>query len=212
MDRVDRFVEKEIGKDVSIPQRSKPLFVSAAFQYLKEAKRRDSQLSRTKFEVSAIERFMRGKRLADDLEGGAAVYMAAVLDYLAAEVLELAGDVARKDEGRSIIAPHHLKTAIQNDEELKRLLTSISVVPPEKEKKPTILESKNSSHIQKRPRSSSAASSEASEEVNTSAKSEAEQERIERGAERFKAEIHLERDGKGLKRRKILERCTESCR
>ena len=78
------------------------------------------------FPVGRVHRFLRKGRFAPRIGSGAPVYLAAVLEYLSAEILELAGNVAR-DNKKSRIIPRHLQLAVRNDEELNKLLSGVTI-------------------------------------------------------------------------------------
>ena len=78
------------------------------------------------FPVGRIGRYLKKGRYAQRVGTGAPVYLAAVLEYLAAEVLELAGNAAR-DNKKTRIIPRHVLLAIRNDEELGKLLAGVTI-------------------------------------------------------------------------------------
>ncbi|XP_061391542.1 histone H2A-like [Musca vetustissima] len=75
------------------------------------------------FPVGRIHRLLRKGNYAERVGAGAPVYLAAVMEYFAADILELAGNAGKKTR----IIPRYLQLAIRNDEEFNKLLSGISI-------------------------------------------------------------------------------------
>eukprot|EP00092_Neocalanus_flemingeri_P067452 GFUD01082337.1.p1 GENE.GFUD01082337.1~~GFUD01082337.1.p1 ORF type:complete len:177 (-),score=56.75 GFUD01082337.1:300-830(-) len=76
------------------------------------------------FNCYSLRRRMRAARVGRFIRPTSVVYMGAVLEYIMAEVLELAGNCAR-DSKRKTVKPRHIMMAVQMDDELKPLFSDV---------------------------------------------------------------------------------------
>ncbi|KAK1581474.1 hypothetical protein Q3G72_006313 [Acer saccharum] len=78
------------------------------------------------FSPRRIVKFLKAGKYAQRVGAGAPVYLSAILEYLAAKVLKLAGNAARGNKKNRIV-PRHIQLAVRNDEELSKLLGSVTI-------------------------------------------------------------------------------------
>uniref|UniRef100_T1ITF6 Macro domain-containing protein n=1 Tax=Strigamia maritima TaxID=126957 RepID=T1ITF6_STRMM len=78
------------------------------------------------FPVGRLHRYLRKGTHHQRIGAGAPVYLAAVIEYLTAEILELAGNAAR-DNKKGRVTPRHILLAVANDEELHQLLKGVTI-------------------------------------------------------------------------------------
>eukprot|EP00400_MALV-I_sp_L67-5_P001090 gene1090-1027_t len=99
--------------------------------FAKGAKKKGGAKSGTKkagltFPVPRVGRYMKNGRYADRVNKKAPIFMTAVLEYVVAELLELAGNAARAEK-KGRIRPRHVQLAISDDDELKALFGHVTI-------------------------------------------------------------------------------------
>uniref|UniRef100_A0A3P9D282 Histone H2A n=1 Tax=Maylandia zebra TaxID=106582 RepID=A0A3P9D282_9CICH len=99
-----------------------------------KAKTRSSRAG-LQFPVGRVHRLLRKGNYAERVGAGAPVYLAAVLEYLTAEILELAGNAAR-DNKKTRIIPRHLQLAVLTIAQGGVLPNIQAVLLPKKTEKP----------------------------------------------------------------------------
>eukprot|EP01070_Trichotokara_eunicae_P004778 Trichotokara_eunicae@DN4161_c0_g1_i2.p1 len=89
-------------------------------------KKTSSAKAGLQFPVGRIGRHLRSGRYAKRVGASASVYLAGVIEYLIAEVLEVAG-AACKEAKKGRIAPRHIQMAISGDDELSSLFKGVTI-------------------------------------------------------------------------------------
>nr|XP_060625748.1 histone H2A, sperm-like isoform X2 [Anolis sagrei ordinatus] len=85
-----------------------------------------SKIAGLQFSVARVARYLKQGNYAERIGVGASVYLTAVLEYLTAEILELAGNAAHENK-RQRIAPRHIQLAVRNDDELNKLFAHVTI-------------------------------------------------------------------------------------
>lgn len=78
------------------------------------------------FPPRRIGRYIKEAGYSERVGLGAQVYLAAVLEYLVTEILEIAGTYAKESKKRRI-TPRHIQVAIRSDPELALLLQNVTI-------------------------------------------------------------------------------------
>jgi histone H2A len=80
----------------------------------------------TIFPTGRCRSYLKNGRYAERIGGSAGVFMAGVLEYITAELCELAGAVCLEHKKKQIM-PKHINLGVKNDEELAKLMNMTTI-------------------------------------------------------------------------------------
>ncbi|NWQ71445.1 H2A2 protein, partial [Neopipo cinnamomea] len=78
------------------------------------------------FPVGRVHRLLQRGNYADRIGSGAAIYLTAVIEYMTAEVLEVAGIAARVNKKKRIL-PRHIVLAVRMDNDLDKFCARVTI-------------------------------------------------------------------------------------
>lgn len=76
--------------------------------------------------VGRVARLLKDGNVASRISGSSAVFLTAVLQYMTAEVIALAGATAQGHSHKKI-TPRYIQLAVRSDDELRELLGSVTI-------------------------------------------------------------------------------------
>ncbi len=105
--------------------RKKPLNMATPRKSAKKSVKKSANKSGLTFPAGRVGSMLRKGRFSRRVSAGAAVFLAATLEYLTAETLELASKTVAKGSRR--ITPRALTLAIRHDADLGSLLQNVTI-------------------------------------------------------------------------------------
>uniref|UniRef100_A0ACD5TPZ6 Uncharacterized protein n=1 Tax=Avena sativa TaxID=4498 RepID=A0ACD5TPZ6_AVESA len=122
---------KAVEKKKTCPRLLNPALATPS-RCLASGSHRKKQVSRSvkavlHFPVGQIGRYLKEGRYSQRIGFRASIYLAAVLEYLTAEVLELAGQAAKESKKIRIIS-RHVMLGVMRNKELSKQLVGVTIV------------------------------------------------------------------------------------